>query len=309
MQKKSNHTLNLLTIKNIRKQYEKTTVLSNISFSITQGSILGLLGPNGAGKTTLLRILTGIIKPDSGEILFYDESAKKVHFDKIGYLPEERGLYRDMKVEEQLAFLGSLKNIPKPLLKKQINLWLERTELDLYRNFKINQLSKGTQQKIQLIAAILHKPEIVILDEPFSGFDILNIQLAKDLILELHKQGTTFILSAHHLQSIDALCTHMSLINRGKLVLNGSVQSIKNMFRTERYKISGDGTLNHDAQSFEVITAKKHAEHIDAVIVSKGSSNSNQILIELAESMMITSFYEDKPNMEEIFIKSVINTQ
>lgn len=301
--------MNLLTIKNIRKQYEKTTALSDISFSISHGSILGLLGPNGAGKTTLLRILTGIIKPDSGEILFYDETVRKVHFDKIGYLSEERGLYRDMKVAEQLIFLGSLKNVPRRILKDRIQFWLERTGLGDFAEFKVNQLSKGTQQKIQLIAAIIHNPEIVILDEPFSGFDVLNTQLAKDLILELNKQGTTFILSAHHLQSIDELCTHMVLINQGKLVLNGTVQSIKNMFRTERYKISGYGTLNHEAQNFEVVSEKKHTEHIEAIIVSKSSSDSNQILTELTKSIKITSFSEDKPNMEEIFIKSVTNTK
>ncbi len=302
--------MNLLTIKNIRKQYENTTALSDISFSIPKGSILGLLGPNGAGKTTLLRILTGIIKPDSGKILFYDESIEKVHFEKIGYLPEERGLYRDMKVEEQLIFLGSLKNVPRHVLKERIHFWLERTGLGLYRNFRINQLSKGTQQKIQLIAAIIHDPEIVILDEPFSGFDILNTQLAKDLILELHKQGTTFILSAHHLQSIDSLCTHITLINSGEIILNDSIQSIKkNMYRTETYKIGGHGSLTNKPQSFEIISVKNYGEHIEAVIVSKNSSTSNQILAELAETVMITSFFEDKPNMEEIFIKSITNTK
>ncbi len=302
--------MNLLTIKNIRKQYENTTALSDISFSIPKGSILGLLGPNGAGKTTLLRILTGIIKPDSGKILFYDESIEKVHFEKIGYLPEERGLYRDMKVEEQLIFLGSLKNIPRHVLKERIRFWLERTGLGPYRNFRINQLSKGIQQKIQLIAAIIHDPEIVILDEPFSGFDILNTQLAKDLILELHKQGTTFILSAHHLQSIDSLCTHIILINSGKIVLNDSIQSIKkNMYRTETYKISGHGSLTNKPQSFEIISVKNYGEHIEAAIVSKNSSTPNQILAELAETVMITSFFEDKPNMEEIFIKSITNTK
>ncbi len=297
--------MNLLTVTNIRKQYAATMALTDISFTIPQGSILGLLGPNGAGKTTLLRILTGILIPDSGEILFYDESAKRVHFNKIGYLPEERGLYRDMKIEELLLFLGSLKNVSRSRLIKHVDYWLNRTNLGIYRHLKVDQLSKGNQQKIQLIAAIIHNPEIVILDEPFSGFDVLNTQLAKELIIELNRQGTTFVLSAHNLQSIDSLCTHIALINHGKLILNGSVKSIKNMFRTERYKVSGYGTLKERPKFYEIVTSKSHMEHIEAILVSKNSSTSNQILIELAESVMITSFSEDKPDMEEIFIKSV----
>jgi len=294
----------LISLESINKKYGTLDALCNINIAIKKGSILGLLGPNGAGKTTIIRILTGILLPSSGQYLFEDKPIHKTDFRKIGYLPEERGLYKDMTVYELLSFLGQLKKMTRNNLNKKLSYWLERFELSNFATKKVHELSKGNQQKIQFITAILHDPELVILDEPFSGFDALNSKLAIEVILDLNQSGTTFILSTHQMHTVENLCSHVAMINKGKLILNSSVAEVKEQFKQNRIKIQGTGHLNPHAQTFRVLSENKSTIH-EAILEQLPQYTSKDILLELMQNFSLSSFQQVVPGIEVIFIKAL----
>lgn len=297
--------MNIVSLESVNKSFSKNLALDSITLNVTKGSVLGLLGPNGAGKTTLLRILTGILKPDSGSYHFNHSPFRESAFRNIGYLPEERGLYKDMKVMEQLLFLGSLKEVKSLILEKRIDYWLEKTGITSYKNHKVGELSKGNQQKVQLAATLLHDPELVILDEPLSGFDAINAEMAEGIITELQAKGTTFILSTHHMESVESLCSHIAFINRGKLVLQGKVEEIKAKNRKGIYIVKGSGTLNSEAASFKIVKSEpeKNLYYLEA----RNNALPNDLLAEIAATFSIQSFTEEETGIKDIFINTIQN--
>lgn len=297
--------MNIVRLESISKSFNKTLALDTITLNVTKGSVLGLLGPNGAGKTTLLRILTGILQPDSGNYYFNNTPVKKIAFRNIGYLPEERGLYKNMKVMEQLHFLGSLKDVKSKSLDEKIDYWLNKTGISTYKNHKVGELSKGNQQKVQLAATLLHEPELVILDEPLSGFDAINAEMAEGIITELRASGTTFILSTHHMESVESLCSHIALINQGQLVLEGEIEEIKSRYRKGTYILKGSGTLKQPAVSFKIV---RHEPAGNIYYLSAtNKSTANDIISEVSSSFSIHSFTEEETGIKDIFIKTIQN--
>ena len=227
----------ILEVNKVFKQYGNYTALNEISINVPHGSIFGLLGPNGAGKTSLIRIINQITLPDSGDIILDGERLKPEHVSVIGYMPEERGLYKTMKVGEQCLYLAQLKGLSKNEAKVQLDYWFKRLEIEGWWNKKIQELSKGMAQKIQFVVTVLHKPKLLILDEPFSGFDPVNANLIKDEIIELNKQGTTVIFSTHRMESVEEMCDHIALIHKSNKLLDGKLMDVKKQFRTNSYDV------------------------------------------------------------------------
>ncbi len=232
----------ILSIHNVSKFYATHRALNNISLEVPEQSVFGLLGPNGAGKTSLIRIINQITGPDTGEIFFNGEKLNPSHVEKIGYLPEERGLYRKMKVGEQALYLARLKGLSRKDALVKIKAWFEKFEIDAWWNKKVEELSKGMQQKIQFIVTVLHEPKLLILDEPFSGFDPINANIIKNEILELRKNGSTIIFSTHNMGSVEELCDHIALINKSEKVLDGKVKEIRQKHKSNVFKIVYRGT-------------------------------------------------------------------
>ncbi|PZQ86232.1 MAG: ABC transporter ATP-binding protein, partial [Flavobacterium johnsoniae] len=228
---------NILEVKNVVKQYGDYTALNNVSLQVPKGSIYGLLGPNGAGKTSLIRIINQITMPDSGTVFLDGEQLKPEHVQHIGYMPEERGLYKTMKVGEQALYLAQLKGLSKAEAKKQLDYWFDRLEIQGWWNKKIQELSKGMAQKIQFVVTVLHKPKLLIFDEPFSGFDPVNANLIKDEILELKKQGSTIIFSTHRMESVEELCDDIALIHRSNKLIEGKLHDVKKEYRTNSFQV------------------------------------------------------------------------
>ena len=227
----------LLQIKNLSKQYGKQCALSGVSLEIPQGSIFGLLGPNGAGKTTLIRILNQIIFPDAGEVLLDGVPLNPTHISHIGYMPEERGLYKNMTVSEQLLYLGQLKGLSRQRANEQLEFWLNRLEIEHWKQKKLQELSKGMAQKVQFVATVLHQPKLLIFDEVFSGLDPINAEIIKDQVLYLREQGATILFSTHRMESVESLCDHIALLNRSKLLLSGELKAIKRQFQENTYEV------------------------------------------------------------------------
>src|SRR6478672_10411207 len=243
----------MLSIRNIVKEYAKHRALNDVSMEIESGKIFGLLGPNGAGKTSLIRIINQITAPDSGEVLFKGEKLNPSHIEKIGYLPEERGLYKKMEIGEQMIYLARLKGLNRADAIHKIKYWFEKMEMQNWWNKKLEDLSKGMQQKVQFVAAILHEPELIILDEPFSGFDPVNANIIKDEILELREKGSTIIFSTHRMESVEELCDNIALINKSKKVLDGPVKTIRDSYKTNTFTVEGKGKLLLASPDFKVI--------------------------------------------------------
>ncbi|MGB5931087.1 MAG: ATP-binding cassette domain-containing protein, partial [Cyclobacteriaceae bacterium] len=244
--------MNILDVNHLTKRYSEHTALSDVSLSVPKNSIFGLLGPNGAGKTTLIRIITQIIVPDEGEVLIDGEPLHPDHIKVIGYLPEERGLYKKMKVGDQLLYLARLKGLEKSDALGRIKKWLKKLDMMEWANKNIEDLSKGMQQKIQFIATVVHEPSLIILDEPFSGFDPVNANLIKDEILELREKGASIIFSTHRMESVEELCDHIALINKSTKILDGPKREIKEAHRTNTYIAEHTGEINLDPTGFEV---------------------------------------------------------
>ncbi len=298
--------MNILTIEHIHKSYGDFKALNDISLAIPEGSIFGLLGPNGAGKTTLIRIITQIIAADKGSILINNEPLNAAHIRNIGYLPEERGLYKKMKVGEHLLYLARLKGLSKNEAMEQIKIWFRKFEIAGWWGKKVEDLSKGMQQKIQFIATVLHRPNLIILDEPFSGFDPINVNIIKDEILKLASEGNTIIFSTHRMESVEELCDHIVLINKAEKILEGSKKSIKADYKSNTFEVEHKNLMNKLDEGFKV---KSQVQLEDGfyktsiqIVNGKGPNELLKILIDNVE---VHSFVEKIPNMNEIFISKV----
>jgi ABC-2 type transport system ATP-binding protein len=302
-------TLEILSIRHVSKQYATHKALDDVSFNVPKGSVFGLLGPNGAGKTSLIRIINQITGPDTGEVLFKGDRLSSHHIGKIGYLPEERGLYKKMEVGEQALYLAQLKGLSRQEAISRLKVWFERFELKGWWRRKIDELSKGMQQKVQFIITVLHEPELLILDEPFTGFDPINANLIKEELLRLKEMGTTIILSTHRMESVEELCTHIALINKSKLILDGPVRDIRRNFRSDKYEIEykGNGVAFANAlwAGYELLESDSHGEFMRAVVKRIGNQSTNDLLAALIPNVEVHSFREIIPSMNDIFINLV----
>jgi len=296
--------MSILSIRNVVKQYHKHRAVDNVSFEVPKGSIFGLLGPNGAGKTSLIRIITTITGADSGEILIDGQKLTKLSPRLIGYLPEERGLYKKMKVGEQLLFLAQLKGLSRNAAREKIKHWFDKFEISDWWSKKVEELSKGMQQKVQFISTVMHEPKLLILDEPFSGLDPINTNLIKDEIYRLNGEGTSIIFSTHRMEQVEEICRDIVLMNQGKIILEGKVGEIKHDFKENLFKVEFDGRLPEGVsnENFKVIEDSNESVLIKT---NKGFS-SNQLLKELInKGVHIISYQEVMPTMNDIFIKKV----
>lgn len=299
----------LLEIKNVVKDYASHRALDHVSLNIPRGKIFGLLGPNGAGKTSLIRIINQITGPDSGEIIFDGEPLAPKHIGRIGYLPEERGLYKKMKIGEQMLYLAQLKGLNKKEATDRINYWFEKLDILSWWDKRVEDLSKGMQQKVQFIATVLHQPDLIILDEPFSGFDPVNANLIKDEIIELNKKGATIIFSTHRMESVEELCDHIALINRSKKILDGNINDIKNKYKNQTYKIELQSLADEKLIHIENLYELKYLEQIEnktniTIKINKNIS-INQVLQSLLPLAEIHQVLEIVPSINDIFIEQV----
>jgi ABC-2 type transport system ATP-binding protein len=299
----------ILSINNVSKQYAAHTALNSISLEVPVSSVFGLLGPNGAGKTSLIRIINQITAPDTGSVLFTGEKLGPKHIRMIGYLPEERGLYKKMEVGEQALYLAQLKGMSRKDAVVRLRDWFERFELQNWWRKKVEELSKGMQQKVQFIITVLHEPQLLILDEPFTGFDPINANLIKDELLRLRDKGTTIILSTHRMESVEELCTHIALLNNAHKILDGPVRDIRKNFKSEKYEIEYKGNSIALANSlwagYELISNEAHGEFMRAVVKMGEGSNTNNLLAALIANVEVHSFREIIPGMNDIFISLV----
>ena len=299
--------MNVLSLTNVSKTYQNHRAVNNVSFNVEKGSIFGLLGPNGAGKTSLIRMITMITGVDEGSILLDGESLRPSMVADIGYMPEERGLYKKMKVGEQLMYLAQLRGLQKSQAKKDIKEWLEKFDAGDWWSKKIEELSKGMQQKIQFIATVLHKPKLLILDEPFTGLDPLNTNLIKEEIHKMNREGVSIIFSTHRMEQVEEICRDIVLINSGELVLQGEMETVKQQFKENHYRIQFDGNLPSHLKkdSFDIISDNNDA----LVIAVKEGHDSNELLQSIIrEGIHISAFNEILPSLNEIFIKKVNKT-
>ncbi len=303
--------MDLFVANHIYKTYANHRALYDVSISVPEGCIFGLLGPNGAGKTSLIRIINQITAPDSGEIFFMGKKLHQQDVQRIGYLPEERGLYKKMKVGEQALYLAQLKGLSKHEALKRLKYWFEKFEILSWWNKKVEELSKGMQQKVQFIVTILHNPKLLIFDEPFSGFDPINAQLLKDEILELRKNGATIIFSTHNMASVEELCDRIALINKSKKILDGDIRDIKNSYKQNiysfvcSYKEDIEFTLRN---KFELLNWEIENRQIHFIVKAEEEINSNQLIEKILPYATVLSFNEILPSMNDIFISKVKET-
>lgn len=293
----------ILQLEKVVKNYEKKVALDQVSFSMDKGSIFGLLGPNGAGKTTLIRIITTIIGADEGRIYIKGAPLNSEHPAHIGYMPEERGLYKKMKVGEHLMYLAQLKGMPKLEAKDALIKWFKKFEIQDWWHKRVEELSKGMQQKIQFIATVVHRPKLLILDEPFSGLDPINSNLIKSEIYQLHQQGTSIIFSTHRMEQVEAICEHFVLINQGKNILEGNVKAVKDTFKENIFEIVFEGMLP-SAFLERVNIIEQQATQIRLKLDNNNESNS-MLRYLMDNSVKIVAFREILPTLNEIFIKQV----
>lgn len=307
-------TNDLLVADSVSKSYGDFKALNNVSISVPKGSIFGLLGPNGAGKTTLIRIINQITMPDQGQILLDGAPLKPNDIQNIGYLPEERGLYKSMKVGEQVLYLAQLKGMSKQDAKKRLSYWFDKLDIGDWWNKKIQELSKGQAQKIQFIVTVIHQPKLLIFDEPFSGFDPINANLIKDEILQLREEGATVIFSTHRMESVEELCDHIALIHKSNKVLDGKLNDIKRQFKTNTFEV---GLHTDQALSvteaiksrFEVLPAtfKNLNDDLKMNIKLNDNNSSNDLLHFLTANAEVHHFVEVIPSVNDIFIQTVKN--
>lgn len=302
----------LLEVNNIVKRYGDFVALNNVSIKIQKGSIFGLLGPNGAGKTTLIRIINQIIVQDSGEVKLDGDILKPNDIQYIGYLPEERGLYKSMKVGEQALYLAQLKGMSKTEAQKSLRYWFEKFEINDWWNKKVQELSKGMAQKIQFIVTVMHRPKLLIFDEPFSGFDPINAILIKDEILQLRDEGATVIFSTHRMESVEELCEYIALIDKSNKILDGKLSDIKQEFKSNMFevvlKVTNVGRTENDLkEKFKIKKSSLYTNSNELAIKIQlnGNKTSNELLNYLASIGSIRHFVEMIPNANEIFIKAI----
>ncbi len=305
---------NLLVANSVSKSFGNFKALNNVSISVPTGSIFGLLGPNGAGKTTLIRIINQITMPDEGSVMLDGDALQPHHIQDIGYLPEERGLYKSMKVGEQALYLAQLKGLSKSVAKERLKYWFDKLDIGDWWNKKIQELSKGQAQKIQFIVTVLHQPKLLIFDEPFSGFDPINANLIKDEILQLRDEGATVIFSTHRMESVEELCDHIALIHESNKILDGKLIDIKRQFKTNTFEV-GLQTDNIDEvtrlikDKFEVFPATFKNLNDDLKLNIKLNTNdtSNDLLSFLTSKAEVHHFVEVVPSANDIFIQTVKN--
>lgn len=298
--------MNILETHNIVKQYAQHRALDDVSLSVPKGSIFGLLGPNGAGKTSLIRIINQITAPDSGTVLLGGEHLNPSHIRRIGYLPEERGLYKKMKVGEQLLYLAQLKGLTEKQAMEKLKTWFIKFDIKTWWDKQVEDLSKGMQQKVQFVATVMHEPDLIILDEPFSGFDPINANLIKDEILELRDRGSTIIFSTHRMESVEELCDHIALIHRAHKVLDGTKKSIKEQFKTHTYRVEYQGTLADLPPAFDVVSTHELEDDFRrADIKIPPDAAVNELVRALIDRVAVRSFGENIPSMNDIFIQAV----
>lgn len=301
----------MLRVEHITKNFGSYRALNDVTLEVRQGSIFGLLGPNGAGKTTLIRIINHITQADSGTIRLDDKPLTDEDTLKIGYMPEERGLYKKMKVGEQAIYLAQLKGLSRKDAEQRLKQWFGRFEIESWWNRKVEELSKGMQQKVQFIVTVVHEPKLLIFDEPFSGFDPVNATLLKNEILRLRENGATVIFSTHNMASVEEICDDIALINKSQLVLSGSVKEIRRSFAQDRYQI--EGYLSKETlilpQGFELeqMTQEQGSNEFSAIVRIHEGLEVNDLLLQLLPQCKITHFQEILPSMNEIFIRSVQN--
>jgi len=299
----------LLKLENISKSFSGHQALKDVSIEIEQGEIFGLLGPNGAGKTTLIRIINQIIKQDSGNVLLNNNPITKKDIEKIGYLPEERGLYKKMTILDQAIYLAGLKGVHKKEAKNSLKYWLEKFELLPWANKKVEDLSKGMQQKIQFIVTVLHKPKLLILDEPFSGFDPVNTNLIKQEILNLKENGTTIIFSTHNMASVEEVCEKIALINKSEKIISGTVNDVRKSYGKNEFTVGFEGNLiaftNSLWTNFELLDNKQQNGHTVARVKSTNGSGLNKLAESILPVVNIKFMEEKLPSMHDIFIQEV----
>lgn len=297
--------MDALVASRITKRYTNHLALDQINLTIPQQTIFGLLGPNGAGKTTFIRIINQIINADEGQISIFGERLQQKHIGTIGYLPEERGLYKKLKVGDQLIYLARLKGLSRKEATEKSKAWIRKFQITDWWYKKVEDLSKGMAQKVQFISTVMHEPRLIILDEPFSGFDPVNAQLITQEILELKQKGCTIIFSTHRMETVEDLCDDIALIHKSKVILEGSKKKIKNTFRTNTYTVEHKGPLNPTGV-FELVSQRNLEDTFyRSVIKMKQALNPNQLIRELTEITEVHSFIEQVPSMSEIFISLV----
>lgn len=300
----------MLEIKEISKSYSKKIALKSLSLNISKGEIFGLLGPNGAGKTTLIRIINQIITPDEGVVLFNNEPLSKDHLKKIGYLPEERGLYKNMTVESHAILLGELRGLSKTKIKENLSNWLKKFNIEDWAHKRIEELSKGMAQKIQFICTVLHEPDLLILDEPFSGFDPINVKLIRTELMRMKEEGKTIILSSHNMESVEEICDRVALINESSLIIEGEITAIKTEMKKAEFlvKFSGSliGFINSLWTGYELVKKKSIDEKHHEVILKMRHGNQIENLFEtIKNDVKIEAIVEKLPTLQEIFIDLV----
>ncbi len=298
---------NILEIKNVTKSYAKKKAIDEVSFNVTEGEVFGLLGPNGAGKTTLIRMINQITMPDSGEIYFNGERLSEKHISFVGYLPEERGLYKKMKVNEVVLYLAELKGLKGSVAKQRMDYWFDKFDITDWWNKKVEELSKGMQQKVQFITTVMHNPKLLIFDEPFSGFDPLNANLLKSEILNLKKQGSTIIFSTHNMESVEEICDSIVLINSAKNILQGKVNDIKQSFKRDEYEIITSSDEIEDVLPMGITLVSKQVgdNRLCTSVLNIPKGENANVLSALLKKMDILSYREILPSMNEIFINTV----
>ena len=300
--------MGLIQCKDVCKSFGEKVALDHVSVDIPKGKIFGLLGPNGAGKTTLIRIINRITIPGGGEVLFEGRPITQDDVEKIGYLPEERGLYRKMKVGEQAMYLAQLKGMSARDAAAELNKWFVRFGIESWWNKKVEELSKGMAQKIQFITTVVHKPSLLILDEPFSGFDPVNAQVIREEILRLKDEGATIILSTHNMESVEELCDNIALINKSHVVISGGVDEIRRKYGNNNVEVvyTEPGTLVSDRKLFKVLSDQDDAGRHTAVLALENGADTNSVIrAVLDQGVIVNSFKELVPRMNDIFIKLV----
>ncbi|WP_419214147.1 ABC transporter ATP-binding protein [Maribacter sp. X9] len=304
---------NILVTNEVTKQFGSHTALKNVSLEIPENSIYGLLGPNGAGKTTLIRIINQITYPDKGSVYFNGEPLKSEHITQIGYLPEERGLYKSMKVGEQALYLAQLKGLSKADARKRLKYWFEKLEIGDWWNKKIQELSKGMAQKIQFVVTVLHEPKLLIFDEPFSGFDPINANLIKEQILNLKENGTSIIFSTHRMESVEELCEYIALIHQSEKILDGKLSDIKKAYKNNIFKIgveieNADKLLIEMRDNFQVLSNSYDIKERQLDFkIQLPTNESKELLQFLSSRANVNSFVETIPSANDIFIKTIQN--
>jgi ABC-2 type transport system ATP-binding protein len=298
----------IVQLQNITKHFATQKAVNDVSFSIKEGSIFGLLGPNGAGKTTLIRMITGIFYPDSGSIIFDGKPFNPISdVSKIGYMPEERGLYKKMKIGEQAMYLAQLKGLSKAEATEKIKYWFKRLEMESWWNKKVEDLSKGMSQKLQFVTTVLHEPKLIILDEPFSGLDPVNANLIKDEIFNLAQRGCTIIFSTHRMEQVEEICEQIALINLGQKILDGTVSGVKQQFKENKFSIKTAETLTNKTDASFTLLEEKDNNYI--VKINEGYTGNQVLQSFITNNASIISYNEILPSLNDIFIQQVHGTK